>query len=720
MARAGNPINIIILASAAAFTGPLAGQTAEPDIYADEPPAAPGGSGVTTEHDIVTYPAAFFSRYRPDSALDMLQQLPGFRPSFSSGELRGYGSDAGNVLIDGRRPSSKRVTAPMILDRIPASQVDRIELIRSPVRDIELLGEPEVANVVMRTEMPAAVRWSAVSYQNSDVSLMPWFTNISLSDRIAGIDYNGGLDIFRVVYSERNEEVIHDGAGDLAERRHEEGYEKEFEANFDLSATKWIGETLFTWNSQIGIQDGGEEYLSDRVPVSPGETAYKELTDGVSDELQFEAGITAEQSLTADLAGTLLLFVTRENENAATTLRTVNASGELTEEVLRDTNQIEKEGIVRTELEWTALAAHTLRFNAEASYNLVANRQDQTRDTGAGPVVVVVPGSTTRIQEYRGDFLLKDTWSLGRYELDYGMGAEISRLTQTGDADDERELRYLKPAAELSYTPDEIRKYRIRLAREVAQLVFQDFISASLFQEDDVTIRNTDLKPETMWVSELGHERRFGRENVVKLTLFHHWITDVQDLVPISETEESPGNIGDGRRWGLELEGTLMTDAIGLRNGRLDVKARWQDSRVTDPVTGERRVLTATIIPDSNGSRSIFENDNEYVAVVNFRQDFEESRIAWGWQTTLEADLPVYKVNEYDIREKQPDINLFLETTRWFGIKMRLEINNVLDKRKDRERIFYAGLRGSSPVVRRQIQDRYDGREFGLSLSGSF
>ncbi|MDH3546140.1 MAG: Plug domain-containing protein, partial [Gammaproteobacteria bacterium] len=75
---------------------------------------------VTAEQDVVTYPATFFSRYQPNSALDMLEQLPGFRMA-SSGELRGYGSDTGNVLINGRRPSSKRVTVPSVLDRIPAS-----------------------------------------------------------------------------------------------------------------------------------------------------------------------------------------------------------------------------------------------------------------------------------------------------------------------------------------------------------------------------------------------------------------------------------------------------------------------------------------------------------------------------------------------------------------------------------------------------------------------
>ena len=110
----------------------------------------------------------------------------------------------------------------------------------------------------------------------------------------------------------------------------------------------------------------------------------------------------------------------------------------------------------------------------------------------------------------------------------------------------------------------------------------------------------------------------------------------------------------------------------------------------------------------------------EYVVVVDYRQDLEEQLLAWGWDVTFEAEFPVFKVNELDVRKKDPDLNLFVETTRWFGLKLRLEFNNVLDKTEARTRNIYAGERQLSPLLRRQLQDRTDGREIGLSLSGSF
>jgi len=672
---------------------------------------------VTAEQDVVTYPATFFSRYQPNSALDMLEQLPGFRMA-SSGELRGYGSDTGNVLINGRRPSSKRVTVPSVLDRIPASQVDRIELIRGPVRDIELLGEPEVANVVLLTDVPAAVRWIFTGYVNSDMSASPWFSNISLSDHWRSIDYNAGLDIFRVADSETNDEDIQDGSGNLTEERFERGNEKEFEANFDLSASTWIGETLLTYSHQIGIQDGSEFFVSQRTPLAAGGAPSDEVIDGDSDEFQYEVGITVERVLRPNVTGNLLVFYSQEDENAFQRQRSIDASGTQTAEKLKDSNQIEKEGILRTELQWTGLPRHTIRLNLEGTYNQVANTQIQTEDTGSGPVTVIVPGASTTIEEYRGDFLLKDIWTIGEYELDYGLGAEVSKLTQTGDPVVERNLTYLKPHAELSYTPDATRRIRTRLAREVAQLVFEDFISASLFADEDLELGNPNLRPETSWISELGYEQRFGKESVFKVTLFHHWIEDVQDLIPITLTEEAPGNIGAGRRWGVEFEATAALDRIGLPNARLDINARWQDSTVTDPVTGEERVLSATIITSSTGD--IFATDNEYVAIIDFRQDLQNSRMAWGWDVTLEADLTEFKVNELDSRNRDADLNLFVETTRWLGLKLRLELNNVLDKTEARERNIYTVERDLSPLLRRQLQHRTDGREIGLSVSGSF
>ena len=59
----------------------------------------------------------------------MVQQIPGFQLD-DGGGLRGFGSAAGNILINDSRPSAKQDLLSAILARIPASYVERINLIR--------------------------------------------------------------------------------------------------------------------------------------------------------------------------------------------------------------------------------------------------------------------------------------------------------------------------------------------------------------------------------------------------------------------------------------------------------------------------------------------------------------------------------------------------------------------------------------------------------------
>src|SRR5258705_12742173 len=67
-------------------------------------PATP--QAATPADQVRKFEPGFFARYNPVTALDMVRQLPGF--AIDNGDnLRGFGATAGNVLIDGQRPSTK-------------------------------------------------------------------------------------------------------------------------------------------------------------------------------------------------------------------------------------------------------------------------------------------------------------------------------------------------------------------------------------------------------------------------------------------------------------------------------------------------------------------------------------------------------------------------------------------------------------------------------------
>jgi len=673
---------------------------------------------------VVTYPAGFFARYQPNTALEMVNQVPGFLLD-DGGDERGFGGSVGNVLINDRYPSAKQDSPSQILQRIPAAQVERIELIRGQVREIDLLGRPVVLNLVLVEEAEAAIRWEAGVRKNFELSPLAPNGGISISDRAGSWNYNLGADGRKASFADPGRRDIYDATGTLVEQRFEDHEGWGFNANTYLVASREVGDTLVHVNSSLGAEIRTEELLTDNIPQMAGSLPSSDRLVRKRRNLRFEFGADAERSLGKELTGKAILLYFQLDQEPEVTQRRFDELGDETLFRRAETEAKTTETIGRLEFGWSRFENHVLQLNVEATRNVIDSELVQTVDDGMGLMIVPVPGANTRVEETRGDILLNDTWTRGRIKFEYGIGYETSTITQTGDAEEKRSFSFIKPRASLTYSANPKRQTQLRLAREVSQLDFSDFVSASVFEEDDLALGNPSLKPESTWIAQLSEEWRFGELGVVKITAFHHWIADVEDLLPFvppvpppgDEQFEVPGNIGDGRRWGVELETTIPLDATGLAGSRLDAKLRWQDSTVTDPVTGEDRVLSS----EPGSSQDIaFRNENEYAILLNFRQDLEAAKIAWGLDYRQRAERPLFKVNELEVYDEGTQFNAFIETTRWWGIKMRLTLNNITDVADYRDRIIYEAERSLSPVAFREIRRLTNGTRLILGISGAF
>ena len=680
--------------------------------------SVPIGAALGDEvQEAVEYPAGFFARYQPNTALDMINQLPGFVLD-EGGDARGFAASAGNILINDRRPSAKQDLPSEILARIPAEQVARIELIRAQVRDIDLQGQPVVANVILSEVAGPAVRWRGLYRYNVEFGSTTELA-LSLSNRRGAIDYNAGIDLRDFTRGDFTPQDIVDGDGDLVQTRFDELDFDGYRGGLNLAATTTHNATRYRLNTQLRAERTEGVRLSERTdPDAPSEPTL-EIFPEEGDNVEIELGFDAERSLAPTLLGKAIILHYRIDEEETAAQRSRDANGSLVRERVSDTDTLTAETIGRLEFNWTRWPNHVLQVNVEGAFNALDNEFLQTEDTGDGPVIVDVPGANSRVEEARGDLLVKDTWTRGAWEIELGLGYEVSRIEQTGDTELERRFSYAKPQAAVTHTLPSGSQTRARLARRVSQLDFNDFVSASIFEDNDLALGNPNLRPETTWRAEFGHERRFGRESVVNVTVFHDWVRDVEDLLPLSDEFEAPGNIGDGRRWGIEFEATLPLDAWGLRAAKLDLSGRWQDSTVVDPVTGRDRVFSAgqrqqRLLPLD------FEFDNEYVYAVEFRQDLEAARFAWGWDVRSRAERPNFKVNEFVVEDEPNEFNVFVETTRWLGLKVNLAAQNILNIEEKRDRILYEGLRGLTPVARRELRLRERGFRMSLEVSGSF
>jgi len=666
------------------------------------------------QQSAVSFSADYFTRYQATSALDMVNRVPGFTLD-DGGDKRGFGGAAGNVLINDRRPSTKQDAPSAILGRIPASLVEKIELIRTRMRDIDLQGHAEVVNVTLKADAPAIIQWEFYLRQNLDSGPSPKIST-SMADRWQDIEYNVGFDLAHNRVGDPGVIETYDGNGQLTEIRTDENLQKGPTANIYLNASSWLGNTFIQVNSKAGLNYRDLVQTLSRVPQITGQPRQEVITTKRRNN-SLDLGIDAERILNADLLGKAIFLYSLLDQEPESSQQNINAAGQQTRFQLQQDDTTSIEAIARLEFYWAGFEDHAIQVDMEYAKNILDNTQVFTDDTGAGAVVIDVDGGNVRVEEDRWNFLAQDRWSLGNFDLNYGLGLERSTLSQTGDSIQQRSFTFIKPSTVLTYTPVRGNQTRLGIEREVSQLRFSDFVSAAVFEDDNVVLGNPDLQPESTWIAELSHERRFENDSVVKLTAFHHWITDVLDLLPVSATDAVPGNIGDGRRWGLVMETTQPLVWIGLENAQITFRARWQDSTVLDPATGMSRVLSG-----EGGYRSDvgLRNENKWAYRAEYRQDFEAERVSWGMSLGERAKRPVFKVNELDIFNEGHDLTAFIETSRWFGLNIKIEGFNLLDTVQKRDRTVYVGERSGTPIQRRELRDGTNGARFVLTVNGSF
>ncbi|MDT8428017.1 MAG: hypothetical protein RQ757_04540 [Pseudomonadales bacterium] len=148
-------------------------------------------SPVTGNNESITFEARFFTPYNPVTALDMVEQVPGFTLE-EGGQLRGFGGTAGNILINGERPSTKNDSAGEILGRIPASAVSRIDLIRGETGGLDLRGQAVAVNVILGEDVDA-LRWEIKGRTTENTDTVNPAGSVSKTGRWGATRYTLGI-----------------------------------------------------------------------------------------------------------------------------------------------------------------------------------------------------------------------------------------------------------------------------------------------------------------------------------------------------------------------------------------------------------------------------------------------------------------------------------------------------------------------------------------------
>jgi hypothetical protein len=669
-------------------------------------------AGESTTGAIVGFGTEFFASFNPVTALDMVNQVPGFSLSAGDTDRRGLADSFGNLLIDGRRPSNKTIPLETVLQRVSAEDVERIELIREPVPQYEMRGHARLVNVILREGAGASGSWSA-RLNHFDGSRLGAVGEIAYSFTQGETDINLGLEAVLRGPRIRRDESLFDASGDQQESRYDHEQRRYWEYVGTASATQQITPDtrlqidgrFFTWEwrrHQYSLVDS--------------------FATGTPVLARFEASNTTNYGSGGSLTGTLNHDVTDNLASTSTFLwrRSFYRDGAEPFEVYDPGNFVEafivsvdsdnSEQVFRQAFNWTANDRHTVEFGAEAAINWRETLLEVDFDDGTTVTPLDLPVADSRVEERRAELFVNHVWAISdAVNLESGLRYEFSEIEQTGDAQQSRQFSYPKPSVALTWQANEVTSFRFAGRRDVDQLNFGKFASSIDIADNNAVVGNPDYEPQRTWTLEAEVERRFGDSGSFTFRIGQDWIEGVDDFISIvtpTGVFDAPGNIGDGTIFRLTWETSLPLDSVGLSNAVLDGFLEWYDTNIFDELTRQDRHLS---------------NFREWELRLDYRQSFPSLDLAWGWDYFWLSDGEVYRAREYRLEGfTDGDLDIYVETTRWAGLTARIGVDGALDRGNTRQRVFYNGSRALGVVNAVEYQRRREGPLFYFELRGTF
>lgn len=676
-----------------------------------------------------TFPAGFFTQYNPITAADMVARVPGFELR-DGDDRRGFAASAGNLLINGKRPSSKTVPSEL-LKRIPASNVLRIELMSGSAAGADVRGQSQIVNVVVNrtdgdkgaTSFVAGMRH--IQYSNRIGWTLQASRSFALSPNAElSLDVQAPNTLGRSVF----EETLYAGSGVVTGSRYQvgQGDNKSLQGSANL---RWQPTDQDTVNANLQFVPAWNATETVQFEATPS-GALRSSLDGLT---EYENNYTAEiggdweHRLTPALSVKLIGLISNLSVDQFDTFEIYTAPATfLTRTQDRTTRSGERIG--RVQVKWDASDNHTVEFGGEGAFNF----RDTTLDIvntprGGAPVHVPLPVANARVEEVRGEVFASDIWEASpALTVEGGLNFEFSRISQTGDQEQEREFTYVKPRVTATYVAGPQNTWRFSLQRDVAQLDFAEFSSAVDFVNASSIQGNPNLVPETAWKARAEWDTRLAQRVVLTLAAFADKVSDVHDLVDIGGFD-AYGNIGDGTRVGGEVRGTMPLAFVGLPNAELRFSGLYQQTRVTDPITGEERSFSVPLERQgtASGSATLNAGNKDWAYLLTFRDNLPNISSSWGMSLFQWAGRYEYRRAEsfYYVRET-PRLDMYFETRLIKPVTVRFYVNNVFVSSEERTRTFYVGDRSTGVVQRFEARDAMGGpegsRAFGVLVSGRF
>lgn len=656
----------------------------------------------TTAESIRSYTPEDFARFAPRTALDMLEQVPGFNIRAALQE-RGLGQATGNVLLNGQRLSGKSNDVLTELGRIPAGNVIRVEIVDGATLAIPGLSG-QVANVVAKAGGISG-QWAwRPEFRAHYTDPLLTRGEVSASGARGAFDYNLGFENGSSHSGAGGPTRIHNADGSVREHR-EDVWTGELHAPRLSGRASYDGPGDSTGNLSASYQRIFYDFVEVGRRTGPG--MPDRIRDVTFEETGYEHEIGGDYQFGLG-AGRLKLIGLNRVDSTPVAQTVFTSFADLSPRVGSRYAQVsdERERIARAEYRWKR-GVTDWQVSAEAAINsldsvselLVLNSLEEFE-------VIPLPGGTATVEEDRYEVM----GSYGRplspsVDLQLSAGGERSRLRQVGAGGLTRTFLRPKGSASLAWQASPELDLNMKLQRRVGQLNFGDFLATLNLADERENVGNPELVPQQSWELDVEAIRSLGAYGTTSVRVYGRLIDDIVDIVPIGETGESPGNIDSATVYGVEWKGTAKFGAMGWPGAKLDARLQLQESSVDDPLTGEPRRISNSLMR---------------LAELNFRHDIEDTDWGYGANLGYEYAALDYRLTEVGRQWEGPAwASLFVEHKDVMGLTVRATAGNLFGAMSMWERTVYVGRR-TGPVDFREHRDRRIGPIFSFSISGRF
>jgi len=564
----------------------------------------------------------------------MVGRLPGF--TLDSGtSVRGLAGSAPNILINGRTVVTRSESITALLARIPADQVERIDVLRGSAAGIDFQGHDVVANVVRKqTRATWAAATAALRYTND-------YLHPSLTGEGGYGDGRTSADGTFTVYKSRGFDdhslLLLFGPNGQLNRRSRLATEYE---NSGISGSARLDRHI-SEDTRVAL-NGGYTGTDARSSI----VASTILSDATVEDYVYSSKGKNEY---ADLGAELETQLNGSSTIRLNVIRTFGSyrSADIYEDPFYQALSLSRykssESIARAVV--TASARREL--NLEAGIEAAINDVDQSFQLFESGSEVEIPSDDVSIKERRLQGHAEARWAASpKLSLVGTVRVEASQLRLRGDDPHERQFFFVKPRLALTYSPRSDTSFKLRLEREVSQLSFSNFVASAALDTLIIEAGNPRLGPEKAWTFEAEAERRFWEKGAANLRLIYSSVSDVIDFFPVENRFDAIGNIGDATKWSVNGNVTLPLDRFGIRGGLLRTSGTWGWSRVTDPTTGLSRRLS---------------RQQPFAGSVRFSQDMARPKGTWGAEYHPATWSRRYRFREEEFVEGTDRYQLFFE-----------------------------------------------------------